>query len=82
MGNEEDENAVSRAWVSRYGVISCAVPGTSRFNLSLRDVEEPLFERGLCVTYETIRRWRDKFGAPFWTTCQGCAAQARFDMAP
>ena len=28
-----------------------------RFNLSLRDVEELLAERGIEVSYETIRRW-------------------------
>jgi hypothetical protein len=28
-----------------------------RFQLSLRDVEELLFERGVTVTYETIRCW-------------------------
>jgi len=31
--------------------------------LSLRDIEELLFERGVIVSYETIRRWGDKFGA-------------------
>jgi len=36
-----------------------------RFQLSLRDVEELLFERGVVVSYETIRRWCDKFGAGF-----------------
>jgi putative transposase len=34
-----------------------------RFQLSLRDIEELLFERGVIVTYETIRCWCDKFGA-------------------
>ena len=33
-----------------------------RFNLSLRDVEELLAERGVEVSYETIRRWVDRFG--------------------
>jgi putative transposase len=47
------------------GVISCAVRGYFRFQLSLRDVEELLFERGVIVTYETIRCWCDKFGADF-----------------
>jgi putative transposase len=28
-----------------------------RFNLSLRYVEEILFERGIVVSIETIRRW-------------------------
>jgi putative transposase len=46
-------------------VISCAVRWYFRFQLSLRDVEELLFERGVVVSYETIRRWCDKFGAGF-----------------
>ncbi|BDB29020.1 IS6 family transposase (plasmid) [Cupriavidus sp. P-10] len=46
-------------------VISQAVRWYFRFNLSLRDIEELLFERGVTVTYETIRRWCDKFGARF-----------------
>ncbi|MCZ8057424.1 MAG: IS6 family transposase, partial [Microcystis sp. LE19-12.2C] len=33
-----------------------------RFTLSYRDVEELLAERGLSVSYETIRRWVLKFG--------------------
>ena len=31
----------------------------------LRDIEALLFERGVTVTYETIRCWCDKFGASF-----------------
>src|SRR5258707_3084867 len=33
-----------------------------RFALSLRDVEELLAERGIEVTYETIRQWGIRFG--------------------
>lgn len=33
-----------------------------RFTLSLRDVEDLMAERGIDVTYETIRCWIDKFG--------------------
>ena len=33
-----------------------------RFTLSLRDVEDLLAERGIDLTYETIRCWSDKFG--------------------
>jgi len=33
-----------------------------RFNLSLREVEELLAERGVEVSYETIRRWVAHFG--------------------
>ena len=36
-----------------------------RFQLSLRDIEELLFERGVIVTYETIRCWCKKFGKGF-----------------
>ncbi|KVH80352.1 transposase [Burkholderia ubonensis] len=46
-------------------VISQAVRWYFRFQLSLRDIEELLFERGVIVSYETIRRWCDKFGAAF-----------------
>ena len=34
----------------------------ARFNLSLREVEELMLERGIDVSYETIRRWMVKFG--------------------
>jgi putative transposase len=34
-----------------------------RFTLSFRDVEDLLAERGIIVSYETIRRWVDHFGA-------------------
>ncbi|MFC6144067.1 IS6 family transposase, partial [Paraburkholderia silvatlantica] len=54
-------------------VISCAVRWYFRFNLSLRDIEELLLERGVVVTYETIRCWCDKFGAGF----AQCAKAAR-----
>ena len=33
-----------------------------RFNLSLREVKEMMLERGVDVSYETIRRWTVKFG--------------------
>jgi len=34
----------------------------ARFKLSLREVEELMLERGIDVSYETIRRWTVKFG--------------------
>lgn len=46
-------------------VISVAVRWYYRCQLSLRGSEELLFERGVAVSYETIRRWCDKFGACF-----------------
>ena len=33
-----------------------------RFTLSYRAVETPLAERGLDISYETVRRWVLKFG--------------------
>ena len=36
-----------------------------RFNLSLREIEELMTERGVDVSYETIRRWIDKYGPIF-----------------
>src|SRR6267154_2065043 len=36
-----------------------------RLTLSYRDVEEPLAERGLEASYETVRRWVLKFGPGF-----------------
>ncbi len=46
-------------------LISHAVWLYYRFLLSYRDVEELLAERGVAVSYETIRRWCRKFGQPF-----------------
>ena len=34
----------------------------ARFNLSLRDVEELMAERGIDISYETVRRWVARFG--------------------
>jgi transposase-like protein len=46
-------------------VIRRAVCLYLRFTLSYRDVEELLAERGLEVSYETVRRWVLKFGPAF-----------------
>ena len=43
-------------------IISHAVWLYHRFCLSFRDVEELLAERGIIVSYETIRQWCRKFG--------------------
>ena len=43
-------------------VIAHAVRLYLRFALSFRDVEELLAERGIQVSYETVRRWVAKFG--------------------
>ena len=36
-----------------------------RFNVSLREVEEMMLERGIVVSYETIRRWCRKHSANY-----------------
>ncbi|MEE9590764.1 MAG: IS6 family transposase [Hyphomicrobiaceae bacterium] len=36
-----------------------------RFPLSFRNVEDPLAERGIDVSYETVRRWSVKFGLAY-----------------
>ncbi len=46
-------------------IISYALWLYFRFNLSHRDVEDLLAERGINVTYESIRRWCIKFGATY-----------------
>jgi len=43
-------------------IIQRAVWMYLRFTLSFRDVEELLAERGIVVTYESIRRWVFTFG--------------------
>ena len=43
-------------------IIKQAVWLYSRFTMSYRDVEDLLAERGIDVTYETVRRWAHKFG--------------------
>ena len=46
-------------------VISHAVWLYYRFLLSCREVEELLAERGIAVSYETIRRWCRTFGQSY-----------------
>ena len=43
-------------------IIQHAVWLYARFSLSYRDVEELLAERGIVVSYETVRRWVARFG--------------------
>jgi len=46
-------------------IISHAVWLYHRFCLSFREVEELLAERGITVTYETVRQWYQKFGPDY-----------------
>ena len=47
------------------GIIQHAVWLYCRFSLSFRDVEDLLAERGLDISYETVRRWVLKFGRKY-----------------
>lgn len=51
----------------RFGaeIISHAVWLYNRFSVSYRDVEALLAERGVIVTYETVRQWCQKFGQQY-----------------
>src|SRR6202047_2410830 len=48
-----------------------------RFTLSYRDVEELLAERGLDVTYETVRSWAVKFGPIIARRLRRCRPRPR-----
>jgi len=47
------------------GIIQYAVWLYHRFNLSHRDIEDLLAERGICVSYEAIRLWCNRFGPKY-----------------
>jgi hypothetical protein len=71
LGSElKDSRAMKSKRSSRYSgyrfpaeIISYAIWAYYRFCLSFRDVEDLLAERGIIVSYETIRLWCQKFGA-------------------
>ncbi len=46
-------------------IIAQCVLLSMRFPLSLRAVDEAMLLRGVQVSYETIRRWRQKFAQQF-----------------
>ena len=46
-------------------IISYAVWLYYRFNLSHRDIEDLLAQRGITVSYESIRLWCSKFGPKY-----------------
>jgi putative transposase len=46
-------------------IIRLAVMLYIRFPLSLRNVEDLLHERGIEISHETVRYWRNRFGPMF-----------------
>jgi hypothetical protein len=62
-------------------IIGHAVWLYHRFALSLRDVEELMWARGVAVTYETIRSWCAAFG-PDYANKLRAPTPPRRQMAP
>ena len=48
-----------------------------RFNLSHRDIEDLLAQRGIIVSYESIRLWCIKFGPDLYQTIETSAQRLR-----
>ena len=63
-------------------VIQHAVWLYLRFTLSYRDVEELLAERGLDISYETVRSWVLKFGPAIARRLRQRRPAAERSMAP
>ncbi len=53
-----------------------------RFTLSLRDVEDLLAERGVAVSYETVRRWVNHFGPTIAAVSSARAASDPLILEP
>ena len=69
-GGSPDGSGMSReAHVPFYEGLGVQFPRpTHRFALSFRDVEDLLAQRGITVTYETIRQWCLTFGRDYART--------------
>ena len=52
-----------------------------RFTLSFRDVEDLLAERGIMVSYETVRRWVNHFAPKIAADLRKTPTQALYDLA-
>ena len=55
-------------------VIRLVVMMYVRYPLSLRNVEDLLFERGIDLSYETVRFWWNRFGPLFAADEEGAGA--------
>ena len=56
---------------------SPTLPKSAKVELSYRDVEDMLAERGIDVSYETVRRWALKFGTIIAQAATRTAAAGR-----
>ena len=52
-----------------------------RFTLSFRDVEDLLAERGIVISYETVRRWVNSFRADHCSGIAQAPSQTAYDLA-
>jgi hypothetical protein len=71
VGGGHGDNLLSAASVST-GRHPATVWLYLRFTLSYRDVEELLAQRGLDISYESVRSWVLKFGAPIARALRRC----------
>jgi hypothetical protein len=60
VGTEDAWDSFGRSTMPE--IIQPAIWLYVRFTLSFRDVEDLLAERGIFVSYETVRRWVNHFG--------------------
>ena len=72
---------MSHARIFRYfktspEIIRLAVMLDVRYLLSLRNVEELLYERGIDITHETVRFWWNRFGTIFASEIRRSRVQA------
>ena len=58
-------------------IIRLAVMMYVRFPLSLRQVEDLLYERGVDISHETVRTWWNRFGPVFAAEIRKCRIQGR-----
>jgi hypothetical protein len=64
LGSQGDEEISHSGYRFPPEIIQQAVWLYFRFGLSFRDVEDLLAERGITVSYETVRRWTNHAMAP------------------
>ena len=63
-------------------IISHAVWLYHRYCMSFRDVEDLLAERGIIVSYETVRQWCGKFGPDYARQLKRRQGSTRRDVVP
>ena len=69
MSRRHKPSSPFRYFNSSPEVIRLVVMMYVRFPLSLRNVEDLLFERGIDICHETVRMWWNRFGRLCQTKC-------------